>query len=1000
MSDVVLGIRLTIDGKEVSGEIRGQTAELEKLGRVAQQSNQQAKTAADNYVASLRKQADTLGMTKTQTLAYEASQHNLTTAQREQIATNIKAIEAHDRHEKILGRVRMAAAAAGAVLAAGLVAGLKASVAAAIEAEQADLRLLAVVRATGQAAGLTARELIDMAGAFQDRLGINDEAVKQSMAVLLTFRSVSRDSFGEAMEVAANLAKVTGTDLQSAVLQLGKALEEPEAGLTALRRSGVSFTESQKDLIKELVETGNQAQAITTILQVMKEQGFDKVAESMHQGLGRETARLRNEWDDLLETLGRTKQIETGVGGPLGLLATRLRELRELIELPVWQRLGVIFSFGGYSPPKPTTSSSGVDAEDRDQGLSIRSVRNAQDAYASFSKQFRSDNEKLADDLRKLTALYNNNAMSLEEYTKTEADIRAKYAKKGKGDGGEDMEAYVAKLREQLAVIKETSLEEKVLYDLQTKRWKNGTQALREEAVELARRQALKKNEDLLLQTELALQREAAEEGRVRIQLGERANQLRNEALDSSRLAVQAANDELAIAQKEIELMGLSEAARREQLALFKAEIEERAKINALKAQGAKLDDEDVANMLERAKAAAAVRAQADTLRQEFAAMQGQQVDMWRSIDRVAHDTFSSIEDSGKGAFDRLRDSLKNGLYDLLYQITVRRWIINISAAVSGQSAASQAFGAANVNGGGMSITDLFSLGNSASGLFGGGGLFGGAVNLAGNSLAGASWLGTGSMFGAVGGAELAGLAALEGGGALAGGAALGAGAAAAIPYIGWAIAAIALLSSLGGSKIPTSALGGFGGAFDPGGMISGTPSPYGGDSAGAQRVVEGLYQRFDTLATALGGRYQNVSFSYDANTGREGQNPNFALFSAAGANRYQVGENVGAYRQLDDATLQLEVSRALVSALQGADLPGYIEKYFDSLNPAGMDQAAIDNALAFSGALKALRDSLYETRTPLEIARDDRRIGADPPHAREEDAHRQVHQGRLRMIA
>ncbi|MBW3498878.1 tape measure protein [Janthinobacterium sp. NKUCC08_JDC] len=72
---------------------------------------------------------------------------------------------------------------------------------------------------------------------------------------------------------------------------------------------------------------------------------------------------------------------------------------------------------------------------------------------------------------------------------------------------------------------------------------------------------------------------------------------------------------------------------------------------------------------------------------------------MWESIDSTAHDTFVSIFDSGKSAFDRLRDSLKNGLLDLLYQMTIKKWILNIGTSVSGGGAA----GLVSSNGLGMS---------------------------------------------------------------------------------------------------------------------------------------------------------------------------------------------------------------------------------------------------------------------------------------------------------
>jgi len=81
---------------------------------------------------------------------------------------------------------------------------------------------------------------------------------------------------------------------------------------------------------------------------------------------------------------------------------------------------------------------------------------------------------------------------------------------------------------------------------------------------------------------------------------------------------------------------------------------------------------------------------------------------VWTDIERTAHDTFISIFDSGKSAFDRLKDTLKNGLYDLLYQMTIKKWIINLSTSTSGGSLA-------------QSITSMGS---------GSGGIFGTASNL------------------------------------------------------------------------------------------------------------------------------------------------------------------------------------------------------------------------------------------------------------------------------
>ncbi len=68
------------------------------------------------------------------------------------------------------------------------------------------------------------------------------------------------------------MSAVFGQDLSGSVTMLGKALEGPVEGLSALRRVGVSFTDAQKEVIAKLVETGQQAEAQRTILKTLADQ--------------------------------------------------------------------------------------------------------------------------------------------------------------------------------------------------------------------------------------------------------------------------------------------------------------------------------------------------------------------------------------------------------------------------------------------------------------------------------------------------------------------------------------------------------------------------------------------------------------------------------------------------------------------------------------------------------------------------------------------------------
>ena len=164
--------------------------------------------------------------------------------------------------------------AAGALILSvtALVAAFRALVMAASRAEQAMVKFEALVQATGGAAGLTSSQLELMAREFAQNTLFSVQQMRDAQAVLLTFKAVAGDAFGRTISVATDIATVMGTDVKSATLQLGKALEEPRIGLSMLRRSGISFTEEQKKLIFSLSDTNQKAAAMSEILKVIEGQ--------------------------------------------------------------------------------------------------------------------------------------------------------------------------------------------------------------------------------------------------------------------------------------------------------------------------------------------------------------------------------------------------------------------------------------------------------------------------------------------------------------------------------------------------------------------------------------------------------------------------------------------------------------------------------------------------------------------------------------------------------
>jgi hypothetical protein len=130
----------------------------------------------------------------------------------------------------------------------------------------------AVLKSTGYAAGFAAHELDAMAKSVALNTLASVEGIKDTQNVLLTFKGVSESSFRSAISLSQDMAAVMGTDSKSAALQLGKALESPTEGISALKKAGVSFTQSQRDMIREMEESGRVTDAQTFILETLKNQ--------------------------------------------------------------------------------------------------------------------------------------------------------------------------------------------------------------------------------------------------------------------------------------------------------------------------------------------------------------------------------------------------------------------------------------------------------------------------------------------------------------------------------------------------------------------------------------------------------------------------------------------------------------------------------------------------------------------------------------------------------
>jgi len=170
------------------------------------------------------------------------------------------------------------------------------------EQDKVMAQLNATLKSTGGVAGRTATELAATASALQKVTTYGDEAIISAQSLLATFKNVNKDGaiFDRTTRAILDMSTAMGTDLKSSALQLGKALENPTKGISALTRSGVSFSEAQKDVIKGLAETGRLAEAQTLILAELETQ-FGGSAEAARNTMGGALLALQNSWGDLFE---------------------------------------------------------------------------------------------------------------------------------------------------------------------------------------------------------------------------------------------------------------------------------------------------------------------------------------------------------------------------------------------------------------------------------------------------------------------------------------------------------------------------------------------------------------------------------------------------------------------------------------------------------------------------------------------------------------------------
>ena len=144
------------------------------------------------------------------------------------------------------------------------------------------------------------------------KTGIDDETIKSGQNMLLTFTGIrneagkGNDVFNQTSSVLTDMtAALTGGNVSASAMRstakvLGKALNDPIKGMSALSRVGVQFTDQQKKQITALVGSGHTMAAQKIILDQLRTKYAGTAAASATAGL-----RLKTAFTEVQETVGK-----------------------------------------------------------------------------------------------------------------------------------------------------------------------------------------------------------------------------------------------------------------------------------------------------------------------------------------------------------------------------------------------------------------------------------------------------------------------------------------------------------------------------------------------------------------------------------------------------------------------------------------------------------------------------------------------------------------------
>lgn len=178
------------------------------------------------------------------------------------------------------------------------------------QAEHAISQIKAGLISTKGVAGITFEELTAQALKFNEAVTFEDDMLADMQAQLLSFHNINKPVFEGVETAIMDIAARTGGGLHEVSIAVGKAFNDPESGLSALRRYGVQFDAKAEKEIKHYIKAGNLLKAHQLMLEAINVD-YKGSAEALAQTDEGKLKMLEKGFKDVKQEIGKLVMEET-----------------------------------------------------------------------------------------------------------------------------------------------------------------------------------------------------------------------------------------------------------------------------------------------------------------------------------------------------------------------------------------------------------------------------------------------------------------------------------------------------------------------------------------------------------------------------------------------------------------------------------------------------------------------------------------------------------------